>query len=437
MTKNLNYRRIPIHLSIEKHMKDKKHYFKVKQIVTPLQTIQGGLIGFQGGTITHIGDSGLSPLPPDSILHAFPDKMIIPGLIDIHLHGYGGYGGFGLSRGEGIISHEMIATEALSRLLPKFGVTAFLPTISSNFTAISSVIGGIMRACGFDNTSFVGARILGINLEGPFLNPACAGALNARGFCLPSKSLFQEWSRQSSGKLVIMTLAPELPGADEIIQASRDLGIVPAIGHSSASYEKVEESIELGLSHATHAFNAMKGFHHRSPGVVGALLLRPELTAELIADGFHLHWAAIKLLLLAKGWEKIILVSDSIPWGGLPDGRYRLYGTEDEFITIREGKCTLPDGRLAGSLLTIKEGVMKMVSEIQIPLNQALAMASINPAKVLNLDREIGSLEVGKSADFVVIDEYFRIYLTVVGGRVAYNSGLNEFKSFGEEGQLE
>lgn len=411
-------------------MENKKHYFRSSKTITPLRTIQDGLLGIQGGKIIYVGHFDLSPPLTDSVVHDYPGKIIIPGLIDIHIHGYGGYGGFGMGRVQGTISHEILSTQALSRLLPRHGVTAFLPTVSGNFANIPSIIAGIDKASDYNASSFSGARVLGINLEGPFLNPACSGALISKSFCSPSRSMLENWFNQSSGKLSIMTLAPELPGGAELIKALKELGIIPAIGHSDALYEKVEESVSLGLRHVTHAFNAMKGFHHRDPGVVGALLLLPELTTEIIADGFHLHTAAIKLLLQAKGWEKMILISDSMPWAGLPDGKYRLQGSEAEFVSVRDGKSSLADGRLAGSLVTIREGVMKMASEVKIPLDQVLAMASINPAKLLNQDRYIGSLEIGKKADFVVIDEDFQIELTVVDGKIAYRSELSQGKTF-------
>lgn len=354
-------------------------------------------------------------------MYSFPDESLIPGLIDIHLHGYGGYGGYGLARGEGIVSQETIATEALSNLLPRHGVTAFLPTISAHHEKIGSIIEAITKVGDLDSCRPGGARVLGINLEGPFLNPSWAGALSSGNFCRPSKYLLQKWHQQSLGKLAMITLAPELQGSNQIIKLSEELGIIAAMGHSNASYEVVEDCLRSGLRHVTHAFNAMKGFHHREPATVGALLTFPQLTAELIADGLHVHSAAIRLLLLAKGWEKMILVSDAIPWGGLSDGRYHLYESEQE-IFVGNGTCTLSNGRLAGSFFPLNKGVMTMTKSLNIPFYQIVAMASLNPAGLLRLDNQFGSLEIGKKADFVVIDEDFKVHLTVIDGSIVYDS---------------
>jgi N-acetylglucosamine-6-phosphate deacetylase len=214
-----------------------------------------------------------------------------------------------------------------------------------------------------------------------------------------------------------MTIAPELPGALEVMRMAAHDGVILSIGHSEAQYEDIETAIDNGLSQVTHIFNAMHPLHHRNPGVLTGALLKRELKVQLIGDGVHVHPAVTRLLYQLKGAEGILLVTDAISATGRPDGKYALAGRE---ITCRNGQAYLRDGTLAGSTVTMERAVGTLVRNVGIPVAEAVRMASLNPARVLGLDHRKGVLAVGKDADCVILNDDYTVDMTIIGGEVVY-----------------
>jgi len=215
----------------------------------------------------------------------------------------------------------------------------------------------------------------------------------------------------------VVTIAPEMPGAIDLIDYLHKQGIIVSVGHSNATYVQAQAGIQAGLSHVTHTFNAMRGLHHREPGVVGTALSSPKLTVEIIADGIHLHPVVIKILLQAKGSEKVVLITDAIRATGMSEGIYDLGGQE---VTVAKGQARLKDGTLAGSVLTMDKAVRNLVTKVGVSLMEAVQMATFNPAKRLGVEDRKGSLESGKDADIVILNKKLEVELTMIAGKVVY-----------------
>jgi len=215
----------------------------------------------------------------------------------------------------------------------------------------------------------------------------------------------------------LVTIAPEMPGAIDFIKYLDKQKIIVSVGHSNATYAQVQAGIQAGLSHVTHTFNAMRGLHHREPGVVGAALTSPELTVEVIADGIHIHPIVLKILTKIKEGEKIVLMTDAMRAAGLKEGTYDLGGQE---VIVTKGQARLKDGTLAGSVLTMDKAVKNMASKVGVPLPKAIQMASFNPARSIGIDDKKGSLEPGKDADIVILNKNLETELTIVAGKIVY-----------------
>lgn len=325
---------------------------------------------------------------------------IAPGLIDLQVNGAYGHD-FSLDAG---------AIRQAAARLPETGVTAFLPTIiTSPFEAYPRVLQEAQQAANFCN----GARVLGVHLEGPYLNPARAGAHNPELFRRPNPVEVEQWADHPPVRLV--TLAPELPDALEAVRRLRARGIVVSAGHSDATAEEAQAGFEAGVDYGTHLFNAMSGFNHRAPGLAGALLAS-SVPCGLIADGIHVHPTAARAAFRAKGPDGLTLVTDAMAAMGMSPGRYTL---ADRTVIVDEHSARLPDGTLAGSILTLDQAVRNMMAFTGCTLAQALTMASATPARVLGLTR-LGRIAPGCEADVVVFDEALRVTHTFVAGKLVY-----------------
>jgi N-acetylglucosamine-6-phosphate deacetylase len=216
-----------------------------------------------------------------------------------------------------------------------------------------------------------------------------------------------------------MTLDPELPRADEIAKYYRESGVVLALGHSNANYEIASEALSKNYSHVTHTYNALSGFHHRSPGVMGAVLASDNITAELIADTIHVHPSAMKVLARCIGIDRVVLITDATEGAGLKTGVFELMGHK---VFVQNGRSTLSDGTLAGSIATMDQCVRNMNKQVGIPLNQSIQMATLNAARTIGVSDRLGSIEVGKDASITIIDNDVNVYLTMVKGKIAYNN---------------
>lgn len=355
--------------------------------------LEDGMVVVKGETIEYVG-SPLAKYMQDSN-EVRTDGYIWPGLIDIHIHGAGG---------KDVMDATPEAMETISHTLAQYGVTGFLAT------TVTGERGHLERAITnvVDQAPYLqdGAEVLGIHLEGPWICPERRGAQNPEHIVDP-KPEDAAWAvEQAEGTLRIVTMAPERPGAMETIRELVKRGVIVSIGHSDATYEQVLAAAEAGATHLTHCFNGMRGLHHREPGVVGAGLIDERLSLELVADGYHVHPGAIKLLVKVKGPEDLILITDGMRAVGMPEGEYELGGLR----VFSDGETArLENGSLAGSLLTLDAAVRNMVQFGKVPLYQAVKMASLTPAKRIGVDGERGSIQEGKLADLVMVDAECRV----------------------------
>lgn len=325
----------------------------------------------------------------------------IPGLTDIHLHG--------------CVGHDFCdaapdTLPAISSYLAKNGVTAFTPA-SMSFS--ESTLSRVFKNASSDNAAKNKALFLGINMEGPFLSEKKKGAQKAQYLSRPDAGLFRRLNKISGNRIKLVTLAPELEGSLEFIHTLRD-EVVLSLGHTEADYAVSAAAFKAGASHITHLFNAMPPFSHREPGLIGAALDDPRVTAELICDGIHIHPSVIRAAFKLFSAERIVLVSDSMRAAGLDDGRYTLGGQQ---VTVKGRRTTLSDGTLAGSVTNLMDCLRNAVT-FGIPLEDAVRAAAVNPIRVLGESARLGSLEAGKIANVVLLDKKLNIVKVFVQGKM-------------------
>lgn len=381
------------------------------RVALPGGMLEDGWVLVEEGRIVAVGGrdelgARLHALSSGAPVLDFPALTVAPGFIDLHTHGGGG---------ADTISGDANALAAMAAFYAGHGVTGFLAAAWGVREQIERAI-DLAVAAGANPPA--GAQILGIFLEGPFLSPHWPGAFQRLSILAPDAALFQAWVERAHGLLRLVTLAPELPGARAIVEIARRNGIVVAAGHTGATFAEIVEARVWGVQHATHMFNAMSPLHHRKPGTVGAILADPEYTAEIIADGIHVHPAVVRMLVALKGHEKVALITDSIRAAGLADG---IYAMADGDIIVANGSARLADGTLAGSMLTMDRAVANMVDFAGVSLLDALRMASATPAAILGIGERKGAIKPGMDADLVLLDENLGVVCTIVGGRVVYH----------------
>jgi len=374
------------------------------RVLTPDEELAGATVTVRDGCIDAVG-VGLAP-PAGAQTFDLGGLTLAPGFIDIHVHGGGGFS---------LITEDPDDIRSYARWVVRHGVTGFLATLVG--APPPEMKRWLAAAVAAGENVEGGARPLGVHLEGPFVNPSRRGALPAEGLRQPGVAEFLALAEAAPGRLKVITLAPELPGARDVVTAARERGVAVSMGHTDATYEQALEAIEWGVRQATHCFNGMRPFHHRDPGCLGAILSSPMISAELIADGVHVHPGAIALLLAAKGPQGTILITDGIAAAGLRDGVYSLAG---EAIQVRNGVASLPDGTLAGSVVTMDQAVRNVVGLGLAPLTEAVRMASASPAAALGLGQRLGQIAPGFAADLVALDEKLEVATTFVGGRPVY-----------------
>lgn len=342
------------------------------------------------------------------------ERWLVPGYIDTHVHGGGGAQ---CNTGD----PDEIA--AVARFHARHGTTALLATtvaapVQQLEEALGAIEGCAAGARARSNASVretpPGATVLGAHLEGPFLSPERPGAMDPSTFIAPDPASAAQLLHAGRGTVRMMTLAPELPGALEVVRALADEGVIPSLGHSDASYATARAAVQAGAQAATHLFNGMAQFHHRQPGLVGAALDLPEVSCELICDGVHVDPVAVRLVHRAKGLAGIRLVTDAIEAAGMSDGRFRLGGAT---VEVREGVVRLTGGgSIAGSTLTMDMAVRNAVRFLGVPVPEAVTLATANPARLLGMDDRRGAIAVGMDADLVVLGEDLLCCGTIVGG---------------------
>jgi N-acetylglucosamine-6-phosphate deacetylase len=331
-------------------------------------------------------------------------RRLLPGLIDLHVHGAMGCETMDASP-EGL--------RQMARYYARHGVTGFLAT---TWTASREQILAAIQAVA-DTSGEIpgGAALLGVHLEGPYLNPAKCGAQDTRQIRRAGRSEALEFL--DAGPVRLLALAPEFPENLWLIDECVRRGIAVAAGHTTAGLAEMQIAVSRGVRQVTHCFNGMQGFGHRDLGTVGAAMALPEVRCELIADNIHVHPAAQKILVDVKGCDGVILITDAIRGTGMLDGEYAI---DDRTVTIRDGQVRLPSGALAGSVLTLERGLEHALQNTGRSLQEAWRMSSLNAACAINLSARKGSLEAGKDADLVLLDDDFSVALTVVAGQIAY-----------------
>lgn len=336
---------------------------------------------------------------------------LTPGLIDTHLHGIGGFGTEDLSI-ESILG--------MSRMLPAWGVSSFVPTMYPMAEEdMIRAIRAVVLAMGHEE----GAKIIGIHIEGPFISPAQLGVQRIEFIQPVDLGLMQRLWDASEGHIVSMTVAPELKGMRELALFCNQLGIVLQAGHTDASYENMIEGMQAGIRHSTHMFNAMSRLHHRNPNAVGAILIQPDLSCEIIADGLHVHPDLIRLLFRDKPEGNIVLVTDSLK-PTKQAANTPMFANDEEVYIENNLFYRARDGVIAGSSLTMIEGVRNLV-RFGVPLESAVKMASANPARIFSLGRR-GMISPGYKADLVLADMNFEVQMTIIDGKIKYDRNALE-----------
>lgn len=386
-------------------MERKKLLLKGRLITPEGISPENCLLETDGGIISNIAEMGALFPGSSHVMHNFGPCYICPGFIDIHVHGSGG---------ADVMDGLPESLEKMAEWLAKGGTTGFLATTMS--APREMLAGAVKNAASLGSGRARGARVLGVHLEGPFLNPQKKGAQKKEYLRLPSVDELKEYIEAGSGAVRMITMAPELPGSTEVIKYARSNGLVVSLGHSGASITRVAEACDMGLTHVSHAFNAMTGFHHREPGTTGAIMSMKRLTVDVIADGHHVHPSIIKILVRAKGIQNTIAITDCISGGGMGDGIYKLGGQR---VTVRDGTTLLDDGTIAGSTISMAAAVKVLVEQVGLDLGEAVQMVSANPARLLGLDTK-GALVTGNDADIVVLDHEFRVLMTIVEGEIVY-----------------
>ena len=379
-------------------------------ILTPTERIYPGTVVISDdGKIAYVGSMEAAPEMSGKRLD-LRNLTVVPGFIDIHVHG-----GKGVTFGEtGNAAEEL---RAYSEWVVSTGVTGYLCSLAApNAEALVELVSQYVAAM---KAGVPGAKPLGIHLEGPFINKEKKGAFNPDWLRMPSLEEAEAVLAAGEGWIRQVTMAPELPNAERLASKFREQGVIVSLGHTNSDYETASAALKGAYTHVTHTFNAQSGFHHRKPGVFGAILASDGITAELIADTVHAHPGAMKILLRCLGSDRVALITDAMAGAGLEDGEYNLVG---QAVTVKDGKATLADGTIAGSTAAMNQCVRNVHRLLGLSLAEAVKMASLVPARAMGFASRMGSLEVAKDANLTVLDDDGEVRLTMVKGRLVYSN---------------
>ncbi|MEH7012094.1 N-acetylglucosamine-6-phosphate deacetylase [Neobacillus niacini] len=370
-------------------------------------------IFIENGKIQEIGPIKALPSHLENVekIEIPEGQTVVPGFIDVHIHG---------AAGADTMDATIEALETMAKALPAEGTTSFLATtITQKHENIENALRNAALYLKGHNDSGK-ADILGVHLEGPFINKKRAGAQPMEYIINPDIELFKHWQELAEGSIKLVTVAPELENGTNFVSYLHENEVIASIGHSDAVYEEMEHAVQAGAKQVTHLFNGMRGIHHREPGVAGSALLFKELMVELIADGIHVRPEVMKLVINAKGTEGMILITDAMRAKCLKNGIYDLGGQD---VSVANGKALLADGTLAGSILKMNDSVKNILEAADISLSEAVQMASVNPAKQLNVYDRKGSISVGKDADLTILSNEYQVELTICRGEMAFKKG--------------
>lgn len=348
-----------------------------------------GDIEIEDGKILRVGKD-LPRKEEDLAVDCAGSYTVVPGFVDVHIHGCAGADTCDATRE---------ALEAMAAFLLAHGVTSFCPTTMT--TSRETIQAALLAAKDMmDHPMEGGARVVGVNMEGPFIAKERKGAQKKEDILPPDFPLFQRFYEESGGIVRLVDVAPEQPGGLDFVEKASQLCTV-SIAHTTADYNQAKAAFDKGVTHATHLFNAMSGLHHRKPGVVGAVFDDSRVRGELICDGFHIHPAVLRAAFRLLG-DRALIVSDSMRANGMPEGE--AFDLGGQMVTVHQGKALLPDGTIAGSVTNLHQEIKNLVS-FGVPFEQAVKAATLLPARAIGLDGEIGSIAPGKRAGLVVLDE--------------------------------
>jgi N-acetylglucosamine-6-phosphate deacetylase len=387
-----------------------KTAFTAKRLYSPLEEIENPIVLVDDGVITEIASRSAHELPASVHLVDFGDLVIAPGFLDIHIHGGAGFD---------VMLASVSDMPRLGAFLASHGVTGYFPTtvaapLDATCTALGRIADAIETASASPSGDPAQARPLGIHLEGPFLSHKRRGVHPPENLVTPTIEIFERLWQASRGQVRMLTIAPEIPGAMEVIAEAARRKVCVSIGHSDAAMPVAKAAVRAGARHATHTFNAMRPLDHREPGIIGEVLSNDRLSADIIVDGIHVAPEVVKLFLLAKGTERAVLITDAISATGMPNGRYQLGPI---LVDVKDGKAT-KDGSLAGSVLTMDRAVRNVTKFSNWSLRDAVRAATLNPARAVGATNR-GILAPGAAADFTVLTAAGEVVKTIIGARVA------------------
>lgn len=381
-----------------------KKYYYAKQLVLENELVENAYLTVEEGRFVEIS----TVKPTDGEITDYGDAIIAPGFVDTHIHGYLGYD---------VMDNQIEALEKISEGLLSCGVTSWLPT---TLTASVEQLNAVCQTIGQHHSRVKGAKIQGIFLEGPYFTEKYKGAQNPAYMGDPSIEQLAEWQELANGLVKKIAIAPEREGVEAFIRYASSQGIYTALGHSDATYQQAKEAVDAGASIFVHTYNGMSGLHHREPGMVGAALNLPDVFAEIICDGHHVHPAAAQVVTTMRGKDQTVLITDCMRAGGLGDGE----STLGEFaVTVSKGTARLKDtGNLAGSVLELKQAVKHVVEWGLASPVEAIQMASFTPAQSVGIDHLCGQIKVGHPADFIVLDNQLELRATYLDGELRYQA---------------
>lgn len=384
-----------------------QQFVKAGQIVLADQVVENGFMIIENGKFGAVSVQQPAAASAANTID-YANYIVAAGLVDTHIHGY---------QACDVMDNDLASLKAISTGLLAGGVTTWLPT---TLTAATEELDAVCRTIGAHHSAVTGAKIRGIFLEGPFFTAKYKGAQNADYMLDPALTKLQKWLALSNGLVNKIALAPERAGAAAFINAATKLGVAVALGHSDATYEEAKQAVAAGANIFIHTYNAMSGLHQREPGMVGAALSLDTVYAEVICDNCHVHPAAVKILLNARGTRETVLVTDCMRAGGMGDGKFRL-GEFD--VDVCDGVARLADsGNLAGSVLELMTAVQNVVKWGLATPAEALRMASLVPAQSVNIADVCGQISPGYDADFIVVDQELNLQATYLNGKLRHQT---------------
>lgn len=379
-----------------------KKYITNGVLFTPNERVDDAVVVIDGDLITEVRKKKPNEVFGGEVIDA-SGYFITPGFIDIHFHG---------AMGKDAMDAELDSLQTMSDFCARHGVTSIYPT---TWSAAKEDIQDTINCVRENINNVEGAQILGVHVEGPYVDMKYRGAQLPSMIRKPDKEEYQTWF--DSGVVKIITCAPEVEGGQEFIKESVSNDVRIAVGHSQATYEQVIAAADLGVTQATHIFNGMPGYHHREPGTVGGVLDDQRIKAQMICDGVHLHPATVRLVYKVKTTSGIILITDSVRGAGLPDGDYENKGQK---FSVRDGVARTPEGGLSGSTLTLDQALRNFIKFTGCKIEDALTMVTINPAQEMDIMNHKGKISPGYDADIVLLSESLEVEKTLVKGEIVY-----------------